>query len=159
MDLGHSQLLMINCNHTRAKEPKIIIADFRAGKKSASFKYLENWDETSGFDGWLDADDTQLVGDFMGLGHSQVLFVNHGHAGGKIMIDDFSQGKPPANVKYWESWDKGTIFQGWLDINDTRIAGDFKELGYSQMLFLNSSINGSNATIVEFINGKPEIAL
>jgi len=157
MGLGYSQLLMINCNHTGAKEPKIIIADFSKGKKSASLRYLENWGESALFGGWLDANDTQLVGDFMGLGHSQVLFVNHGHAGGKIFIVDFSQGKPVG--RYWESWDQGTIFQGWLDINDTRIAGDFEDLGYSQVLFINSSINGSNATIVEFINGKPEIAL
>jgi len=160
MGLGHSQLMMINCNHTGAKEPKIIIADFSKGKKSTSLRYLENWGEsTSGFGGWLDAADTQLVGNFMGLGHSQVLFVNHGHAGGKIMIADFSQGKPPVNIKYWESWNQGTIFQGWLDINDTRIAGDFKEFGYSQVLFLNNSIYGSNATIVDFINGKSMIAL
>jgi hypothetical protein len=157
--LGYSQLLMMNCKHTGAKEPKIIIADFSEGKKSASIRYLENWGESAYLGGWLDANDTQLVGDFMGLGHSQVLFVNHGHAGGKITIADFSQGKSPANIRYWESWDKGTIFQGWLSINDTRIAGDFKELGYSQVLFLNNSIKGSNATIVDFINGKPEIAL
>jgi hypothetical protein len=159
MGLGHSQLLMINCNHTGAKEPQIIIADFSKGKKSASLRYLENWGESTSFSGWLDADDTQLVGDFMGLGHSQVLFVNHNHAGGKIRIDNFSQGKPPANIWYWESWDQGTIFQGWLGINDTRIAGDFKKLGYSQVLFLNRSINRSNATIIEFINGKPMISL
>jgi len=158
MGLGHSQLLMVNCNHTGAKEPKIIIADFSKGKKSASMRYLENWGEsTSGFGGWLDADDTQLVGDFMGLGHSQVLFVNHGHAWGKIMIVDFSQGKPPANINYWESWDQGTIFQGWLDINDTRIAGDFKDHGYSQVLFLNNSINGLNATIVDFTVASPRL--
>jgi len=158
MSLGHSQLLMINCKHTEAKEPKIIIADFSKRSwwgKSASVKYPENWGESTYLCGWLDPNDTQLVGDFMGLGHSQVLFVNHNNAGGKITIADFSQGKI-AN-KYWENWDKGPIFQGWLDINDTRIAGDFKGLGYSQVLFLNNSINGSNATIVPFINGKPEI--
>jgi len=157
MSLGHIQLLMINCNHTNAKEPMIIISDFSKEKKSASVIYQENWGETSGFGGWLNADDTQLVGDFMGLGYSKVLFVNHNHTGGKIRVVDFSRGKPSG--KYWESWNQGSIFQGWLDINDTRIAGDFKELGYSQVLFLNSSNNGSNATIVEFVNGKPEIAL
>ena len=159
MGLGHSQLLMINCNHTGDKEPKIIIADFSEGKKSASVKYQEDWGESTYLGGWLDANDTQLVGDFMGLGHSQVLLVNHDHSGGKIMIVDFSQGRPPAVVKYSESWDQGTIFQGWLNINATRTAGDFKGLGYSQVLFLNNSINGSNATIVEFIDGNSRIAL
>ena len=157
MSLGHSQLMMIDCNHTEAKVPMIIIADFSKEKKSASVRYQENWGESSVFSGWLDIDDTQLVGDFMGLGHSQVLFVNHDLKGGKIIIVDFSQGKPPANIKYWESWDQGTLFLGWLGINDTKIVGDFKDLGYSQVLFLNNSVNGSNATIVEFLSGKPEI--
>lgn len=154
MGLGQSQLLMINCNHTGAKEPKIIIADFEKGPVLA--RYQEKWEESRLFGGWLDANDTQLVGDFMELGHSQVLFVNHNPSGGKIMIIDFSQGKIAG--KYWESWNQGSIFQGWLNINDTRIVGDFKELGYSQVLFLNRSVNGLNATIVEFINGKPQIA-
>ncbi len=157
MGLGYSQVLFINRNHTTEEKEKMMIVDF--SKEMPSIKYQENWGESSLFGGWLDADDTQLVGDFMGLGHSQVLLVNHGHRGGKIMIADFSKGKPPAVVKYWEYWDQGTIFQGWLDINDTRIAGDFKELGHSQVLFLNISINGSNATIVEFINGEPMITL
>lgn len=159
MGLGQSQLLMINCNHTGAKEPKMIIADFSKEKASASVRYQENWGESSRFGGWLDANDTQLVGDFMGLGHSQVLFVNHDLKGGKINIVDFSEGKLAG--KFWESWDdldNGTIFQGWLGINDTGIVGDFKERGYSQVLFLNNSINGSNVTIVEFIDGKSMIS-
>jgi len=156
MGLGYSQLLMINyCTYTKAKEPKIIIADFSKGKKSASLRYLENWGESTKLDGWLGVNDTQLVGDFMGLGHSQLLFVNHDPGEGKIMIADFIQDKPPAAIKYYQ----GTLFQGWPNINDTRIAGDFKERGYSQVLSLNNNINGSNATIVEFINGKSMIAL
>jgi len=157
MGFGNSQLMMINCNRTGDKEPKIIIADFEKG--SESMRYQENWKESPLFGGWLDANDTQLVGDFMGLGHSQVLFVNHGYNSGKTMIADFSQGKSPANIKYWENWNNGELFKGWLSINDTRIAGDFNELGYSQVLFLNSSVNGLNATIVEFINGKAKISL
>lgn len=150
MGLGHSQVLFINRNHTKEEKEKIMIVDFSNGKDLPSFNYQENWGETIQFAGWLDTDDTQLVGDFMHLGHSQVLLVNHGHNGGKIMIVDFSQGKPPAEIKYWEHWNSGTILEGWLGLNDTKIAGDFKGLGYSQVLFLNSSINGLNATILDF---------
>lgn len=157
MGLGYSQLMMINCNYTKTGEPMIIITDFGKEKRSASVRYQGNWGDSPLFGGWLDANDTQIVGDFMGLMHSQVLLVNHDHKGGKIMIVDFSRGK--GTFKYWENWNNGTLFEGCLGLNDTRVAGDFKGLGYSQMIFLNSSINGLNATILDFINGKPKIAL
>jgi len=159
MSLGHSQLLFINCNHTKEEREKVIIVDFGKGKGLPLFRYQENWGESSMLGGWLDVDDTQLVGDFMRLGHSQILFANHGHRDGKIMIVDYSQGNPPGADKYWEKWNAGTLFEGWLGINDTKVAGDFRGLGYSQVLFLNSSINGLNATIVEFVNGKSMISL
>ncbi len=153
MGLGHSQVLFLNRNHSKTETAKIVISDF--SKVPPSIKYLEKWGESSLFGGWLDANDTQLVGDFMGLGHSQVLFVNHLHKGGKIMIADFSQGKPPASNKFGENWDKGIMFEGWLDINDSRVAGDFAGLGYDQILFLNSSHNGIRGTIVDFKNSMP----
>jgi len=155
--LGHSQLLMINCNHTKPEEAQIMIIDFSLGGSSASVRYLEKWNKGH-FREWLDDNDTQLAGDFLNLGHSQVLFINHNRIGGKILISDFSSGKPPASVKFWQNWDKGIIFQGWMGIDDTIIAGDFKGLGFSQVAFLNSSINGFNATIVDFINGDPMIS-
>jgi hypothetical protein len=154
----HSQLMMINCNRTTNKlVPKIIIADFEKG--SASARYQENWGESHLFGGWLDANDTQLVGDLMGIGHSQMLFVNHGYSGGKIMIFDFSKGNKHAAIKYSEKWNKGTLFNGWLGLNDTRVAGDFKGHGYSQVLFINSSISGLNATIVELTSDGPMISM
>ena len=153
MGLGRSQLLFINRNHTKEERAKISIVDFGDGKDLVSIRCQENWGDSGRFGGWLDANDTQLVGDFMHLGHSQVFFVNHDHKGGKIMIIDFSKGITSgirAGI-YWENWnDGGTIFESWLDLNDTKVAGDFKGLGYSQVAFLSSSINGLNATIVDF---------
>lgn len=157
MGLGHSQVLFINRNHTKEEKEKVMVVDF--SKDIPSIKYQENWGESSLFGGWLDAKDTQLIGDFMGLGHSQMLLVNHGHSRGKIAIVDFSDGKPPAAGKYGENWNSGGIFEGWLGLNDTRIAGDFNGRGYSQVLFLNSSTKGSDATIVDFINGVTMITL
>ena len=160
MNLGHSQVLFINRNHTKDEKEKLIIIDFGNGRSTPFIKYLENWGDSSKFSGWLDANDTQLVGDFMDLGYSQVLFVNHGKNGGKIAIIDFgkSGGKPPALTKFVDRWNGSDLFEGWLGLNDTKIAGDFKGLGYSQVLFLNSSSNGTNATIVEFASGEPLIA-
>ena len=152
MGLGYSQILFINLNHSKAENAKIVIADF--SKTPPSVKYLEKWGESSIFSGWLDANDTQLVGDFMGIGHSQVLFVSDPHKGGKIMIADFSPDKPFATIKFSERWVKG-VFEGWLDINDTRVAGDFAGLGYDQILFINSSLNGIRTKIVDFKYGMP----
>ena len=161
MGLGYSQVLFVNRNHTKDEKEKLILLDFSNRKSTSSIKYLENWKESSLLSGWLDANDTQLVGDFMGLGHSQVLFVNHAKRGGKIAIVDFSKskGKPPALAVYIDRWNSSDLFEGWLGLNDTKIAGDFKGLGYSQVLFLNSSNNGTTATIVEFASGKPLIAI
>ena len=33
-------------------------------------------------------EDIKLVGDFMGLGHDQVLFINTGGSGGRVLIAD-----------------------------------------------------------------------
>lgn len=150
MGLGHSQVLFINRNHTKEEKAKIMIVDFGNNKDLPSYRYQEYWGDSTLFGGWLDSNDTQLVGDFMCLGHCQVLFVNHRHKGGKIMIVDFVKGKQPAAIKFSESWNSGAIFEGWLGLNDTKVAGDFKGLGYSQVLFFNSSINGSSATILDF---------
>jgi len=162
MGLGHSQVLFINRNHTRDDKEKAILLDFSSEISSPSIKYQENWKDSSSSlsPSWVDADDTQLVGDFMGRGYSQMLFVNHGKKRGKIAIMDFSKsgGKPPASILVADNWNGSDLFEGWLDLNDTMIAGDFKGLGYSQVLFLNSSSNGTNATIVEFASGEPLIA-
>jgi len=159
--LGHSQALFINRNHTKDEKEKVILLDFSSDISSPSIKYQENWKDGSLPPSWFDTNDTQLVGDFMGRGHSQMLFVNHGKNRGKIAIIDFSKsgGKPPASILVADKWNGSGLFEGWLGLNDTKIAGDFKGFGYSQVLFLNSSSTGTNATIVEFASGKPLIAI
>lgn len=160
MNLGHDQALFINRNHTNPTEPKIIISDFSSGENTPSIKYLENWGESSSLGGWIDNDDTQLIGDFMDKGHSQLLLINHNRASGKIMIVDFSQDRSAGQgILYWEDWNSGILFEGWLEINDTMLAGDFKGRSFSQIAFINNSINESIVTIVDFISGKSSIAL
>ena len=51
-----------------------MIADFIAGQPRASFQ--EFWSPDSGSNKWLDpSGGTQIVGDFMGWGQDQILFV------------------------------------------------------------------------------------
>ena len=157
MGLGHSQILFINRNHSKEEKEKIVIADFGNGNDSPSIKYQENWEKGSIFSGWIDGNDTQLVGDFMNHGDSQMLFINHAKSSGKIMIVDFNNKKPLAIANYIGHWGQNSpsLFEGWLDLNDTKVAGDFKGLGYSQVMFLNNSINGLNASIVDFSSSRP----
>jgi len=157
MSLGHSQILFINRNHSKEEKEQIVIADFGNGNDSPSIKYQENWEKGSVFSGWIDANDTQLVGDFMNHGDSQMLLINHAKSSGKIMIVDFNNKKQLAIANYIGRWGQNSpsLFEGWLDLNDTKVAGDFKGLGYSQVMFLNNSINGLNASIVDFSSSRP----
>ena len=54
-------------------------------------RYWENWGDSPLLNGWHEAGDIKLVGDFMGLGHDQVLFINTGGDGGRVLIADFSR--------------------------------------------------------------------
>jgi hypothetical protein len=64
----------------------------------------------------MEFQDLQLVGDFMGLGRDQVLFINRSGGGGRVMIADFSGGQPPAQVRYWENWGQSPLLDGWHDV-------------------------------------------
>lgn len=64
------------CVYAPPTTGKVMIADFSSGKVPAEIKYWENWGDNPLLNGWIDSDDIHLVGDFMGLGHKQVLFVN-----------------------------------------------------------------------------------
>jgi hypothetical protein len=51
------------------------------------------------------------------------------------MIADFSSGKPPLQVKYWENWGEEKILDGWID-KFINLAGNFTALGDDQLFLL-----------------------
>jgi len=67
--------------------------------------------------GWLDDNDLQLAGDFKGLGHSQIMYVNRGGAAGKVMIVDYAGQQPHGAVTYSENWGDSHLLDGWLDVS------------------------------------------
>src|SRR5262249_38085948 len=78
--------------------------------------------ETSGrstlLNGWLPAGNNRLVGDFLGLGHDQVLFLQRvvpSQGVGRVLIADFSDGKAPAEVLYSESYGDSSLLTGWME--------------------------------------------
>ena len=115
--------------------PRVMIADFSSGKPPLQVKYLENWGQSNVLNGWTDPGDLQLAGDFMGLKHDQILFINVNPQGGRVMIADFSSGKPPLQVKYWENWGEEKILDGWID-KFINLAGNFTALGDDQLFLL-----------------------
>ena len=155
MDSGYDQVLFIN--RRNAGDGKIMIADFSNDKPPVNIKYWENWGESNLFNGWLDADNTQLVGDFMDLGHDQVLFINRNTTyNGRVMIADFSKGKPPS-IKYYSTWNDKEL-GGWTDPEDVQLAGDFMDSGYDQVLFINRRNAGDGKIMIaDFSNDKPPV--
>src|SRR5205814_4053376 len=123
---------------TEGGDGKVMIADFSSGQVPANVVYWEDWREHPLLVAWPKLIHSQLVGDFMGAGHAQVLFVNRTDGGdGKVMIADFSSGQVPSNVVYWEDWGEHPLLDGWLDDNDLQLVGDFMGAGHAQVLFVN----------------------
>jgi len=130
--INGDQIVLWEAETKPAYTPRIMIADFSTGKLPLQIKYWENWGQANVLDGWTDAGDLQLVGDFMGLKHDQILFINTNPQGGRIMIADFSTGKPPAQVRYWENWGQDNILDGWIE-KFIYQGGNFAALGHDQL--------------------------
>jgi hypothetical protein len=153
--LGYDQVMFIN--ETDAGDGRILVSDFKAGHPPATVRYWENWGQSPLLNGWQDANDDRLVGDFLGLGYDQVMFLNMTDAGdGRILIADFSSGHPPATVRYWESWGQSAMLDSWQDANDDRLVGDFLGLGYDQVIFFNQTDSGDGRMLIaDFKSGGP----
>jgi hypothetical protein len=151
---GHDEVLFVN---RTGGGGRVMVADFVSGQVPAQVRYWEDWGNNPLLNGWHDDGDLQWVGDFMGLGRDQVLFVNRQNAGdGRVMIADFSDGNPPAEVRYWENWGQSPLFNGWHDDGDLQLVGDFMGLGRDQVLFINrQNANDGRVMIADFGDGNP----
>ena len=145
MDLGHEQMLIINRDPVgHAYEGRLSITDF--SKESPESKY---WDYVEGshfYDGWIDEEDLQIPGDFLGRGYEQVMFISRdpmdrsspyfGNSH-KVMIADFKDGRPPAEVIAISKPGSGNPLAGWLGDKDVHLVGDFMGKGKDQLLIIN----------------------
>ncbi len=156
MHRGYDQLLSVNRGGSGGR---LMIADFSKGGPPAAVRFWENWGAPSLFDGWQDDGDLALVGDFMHRGYDQLLSVNRGGSGGRLMIADFSKGGPPAAVRYWENWGAPSLFDGWQDDGDLALVGDFMHRGYDQLLSVNRGGSGGRLMIADFSKGGPPAAV
>jgi hypothetical protein len=166
MKEGYQQLLMINHGPGSGR---IFIADHRDGVGDTEARYWESVGQSHVLDGFLDADDLAFAGDFLGLGHDQVLFINRGGTGHHVMIADFSDGAPPVEVKYLEDYGLSHALDGFQDPGDRAFVGDFLGLHRDQLLLLDQSGTGRMVTILDFglgwtrpsyieVDGQPTLA-
>ncbi|MFP2897374.1 M12 family metallopeptidase [Corallococcus sp. 4LFB] len=148
--LGYDQMLFINNDGMGGR---VMVTDFRDGAVPAEVRYLESWGQNALLNGWHDPEDTQLAGDFLNRGHDQVLFFNRSGVGGRVMINDFSDGAVPAETGYHESWSMPNSFEDCSEPDDKLYVGDFQNRGYDQVLCLNRSGTGARVKILDFSTG------
>ena len=125
------------------------------GRTTGRVPYLERWGDSPVLDGWHEPGDVQLAGDFVGLGYDQVLFINRAAKGGRVLIADFKAGRPPAAVRYLERYGQSKLLDGWHEPADLQLVGDFRGLGYDQVLFINRAAKGGRVLIADFKAGRP----
>ncbi len=149
--LGRSQILCIN--RTTNTGPKLRVYDLSPGHPPCGAVMHEDWGEYDWLNGWVDANDWYLVGDFMGLGHQQLVLMNRGGSLGRVMIADLATGYP-VQIRYWESWGQSMWLDGWQDDGDVHLAGDFLGLGYDQWLTINRGGQHGRIRITDVKGGK-----
>jgi hypothetical protein len=83
-EAGHDQVLFINRQRGGGR---IMVTDFSNGPP-ASALFSQDWgtSASSWLNGWHDDGDWQLVGDFIGLAHKQILFINRQSGGGGATV-------------------------------------------------------------------------
>jgi len=148
---GYSQALFINQD---GQLGRLTIIDYSSGSPAQS--YLENWGDSPLLDGWHDPVNVIRVGDFLGRGHDQILFMDQRGASrvvSRCTILDYSTGTP--QQPYLEPASATSWFNGWNTPDDVIVAGDFLNLGYSQLLLISNhwGANGPRAAVIDFKSG------
>jgi hypothetical protein len=145
--LGYDQLLMVN---QAGSGPQFKVIDFTGAAPAARYSSTYTNDPLVG---WHDADDTMVAGNFRGLGHDQVMLINRAGSDGRIVIVDLSDATVPAEWLYFEHHVDGVQLNGWTDVGDLAIAGDFRGLGYDQIMFVNRGGGTGRVLVADFHDG------
>jgi len=154
MAAGHSQVLFINQD---GQLGRLTIIDYSSGTPAES--YIERWGDSTLLDGWHDPVNVIRVGDFLGRGHDQILFMDQrgtSRAVSRSTILDYSTGT--AQQLYLEAAGASSWFNGWNTPDDVIVAGDFLNLGYSQLLLISNhwGANVPRAAVIDFKSGTPQ---
>jgi hypothetical protein len=106
---------------------RVMIVDYSGGQVPGQQLYLEKWGDSDLLDGWEDDGDRYAVGDFLGMGHDQVMYWNRDQqpGSGRVMIVDYSGGQVPGQQLYLEKWGDSDLLDGWEDDKDWQVQGSF----------------------------------
>jgi len=146
--LGHDQILYINRGGAGGL---LRVTDHADGVGPTESLYWENYGDSVLWNGWIDASDVHLVGDFLGLGHDQLLLINRGGVAGRVMIISFAGGAP--SIRYFESFGDDPSLNGWHDAEDGFLVGDLMDRGYDQVMFVNRGPGNGRILIADFHDG------
>ncbi len=133
------KVLLLNASGQDAVWAQTMIV---GNKPYLNWPAVQQWSTMAGgLNGFLDAGDTMLSGDFLTAGQPRVLFFNSDPAGGAVFVRALG-GSGNAGTMTTEAWIDWTPalaahLGGWHDANDKLLAGDFTGLGRSQLLFMN----------------------
>jgi hypothetical protein len=101
---------LVNNDGTPPNTGRVTIVDF-VGQVTQD--YLEHYGDSNLFNGWTDAGDLALAGDFLGYGHDQLLLVNNDGTPpntGRVTIVDFVG---QVTQDYLEHYGDSNLFNGW----------------------------------------------
>ncbi|NBD08842.1 M12 family metallopeptidase [Corallococcus silvisoli] len=149
---GHDQVLFFNRSSAGGR---VMITDFSDGVAPVEVGYHEAWGTTNSFEDCSEPDDKLYVGDFQNLGYDQVLCLNRSGTGARVKLIDFHTGVAPAQVRYVEASGAFPLLDGLMDADDSQVVGDFRGLGYDQLLLVNAGTTGPAMLVADFLDGVP----
>src|SRR5262249_27031553 len=91
--------------------------------------FLESWGDSPLLNGWHDPGDAVLAGDFMDLGHDQLLMINNDTTPpniGRSTVIDLSSGTPQQVML--ATWDGSSEIDGW-SLANVALVGKFANGG------------------------------
>jgi len=146
LGLGYDQVLYINRG---SGVGRFQITDQIDGIAPVETLFLAGYSVSGAYNEFLNSTaDRQVVGDFLGLGHDQVMFINTGGSGGRVAIADFAVGVAPVFFESYSS--QNPLLNGWHDSNDKILVGDFRANGHDQVMFINRGVGAGRVLIVDF---------
>jgi hypothetical protein len=141
----HDQLLLLNTS-TNAGDG-LAVVDFSADVHEPELSAYS--EQGPGFDlvNRILGSGVLMVGDFAGLGVDQ-LFATTRVAGGAPAVDLVRFAADPATPATAISSGSVSLFDGWFDLADRAVAGDFLGLGHAQLALLNTSTEAGDGLLI-----------
>jgi beta-glucosidase/6-phospho-beta-glucosidase/beta-galactosidase len=131
---GYDQVLFLNQNSSDL----MMLVDFKTiNQNIPAVTFRLNKSQTNVFNGWLGANNHQFAGDFRGLGHDQVLFLNK-EGGARMMIFDLlSLNQNIPAVIFWLEKEQDIRFGYSYEYSHTSLSGKFyQKTNHCQLMFV-----------------------